>query len=159
MATTKKNGVTTITRDNRKGPTKSEILGAKMAKSINFKVLENWRQKLGAESYYEMAVDFDTERYYEEKKLVRRSPFQSHVRKNIEHMIWTGVFSEQEQLEYLARAKRAGVKHKHMAMSSEDLSGDDIVLNMKVSRPKRMCCLRVESILQLCDYTTGTIRS
>ena len=41
-------------------------------------------------------------------------------------MIWTGVFSEQEQLEYLARAKRAGVKHKHMAMSSEDLSGDDI---------------------------------
>jgi hypothetical protein len=126
MATTKKNGVTTITRDNRRGPTKSEILGAKMAKSINFKVLENWRQKLGAESYYEMAVDFDTERYYEEKKLVRRSPFQSHVRKNIEHMIWTGVFSEQEQLEYLARAKRAGVKHKHMAMSSEDLSGDDI---------------------------------
>ena len=127
MAMTKKHGVTTITRSSeRKGPSKSQILCAKMAKSINFKVLENWRQKLGAESYYEMAVDFDTERYYEEKKLVRRSPFQSHVRKNIEHMIWTGVFSEQEQLEYLARAKRAGVKHKHMAMSSEDLSGDDI---------------------------------
>ena len=127
MGYSKKNGVTTITRGKEsKGPSKSEILGAKMAKSINFKVLENWRQKLGAESYFEMAFDFDSEKYYEEKKLVRRSPFQSHVRKNIEHMIWTGVFSEQEQLEYLARAKRAGVKHKHMAMSSEDLSGDDI---------------------------------
>ena len=125
MATTKKNGVTTITRDNRRGPTKSEILGAKMAKSINFKVLENWRQKLGAESYYEMAVDFDTERYYEEKKLVRRSPFQSHVRKNIEHMIWTGVFSEQEQLEYLAQAKRNGITYKHLTMSAESLEGDD----------------------------------
>ena len=126
MAITKNKGVTTITRDNRKGPTKSEIMGAKICKSINFKVLENWRQKLGAESYYEMVVDFDSERYYEEKKLVRNSPFQAHVRKNIEHMMWTGVFSEQDQLEYLARAKRNGVKHKHLTMSSEDLSGDDI---------------------------------
>ena len=108
MAMTKKNGVTTITRGNDRGPSKSEILGAKMAKSLNFKVLENWRQKLGAESYYEMAVDFDTEKYYEDKKLVRNSPFQSHVRKNIEHMIWTGVFSEREQVEYLADFKRRG---------------------------------------------------
>ena len=60
MAYSKKNGVTTITRGNeRKGPSKSEILMAKMAKSINFKVIENWRQKLGADSYYEMVVDFD----------------------------------------------------------------------------------------------------
>ena len=55
-------GVTIIERKKR-GPSKSEILLAKMAKSINFKVIENWRQKLGAESYYEMAVDFDTEKY------------------------------------------------------------------------------------------------
>ena len=127
MGYSKKNGVTTITRGNEsKGPSKSEILGAKMAKSINFKVLENWRQKLGAESYFEMAIDFDTEKYYEEKKLVRRSPFQSHVRKNIEHMIWTGVFSEQEQLEYLADFKRRGGKTKHLTMSAADLEGDDI---------------------------------
>ena len=118
-------GVTIIERKKR-GPSKSEILLAKMAKSINFKVIENWRQKLGAESYYEMVVDFDSERYYEEKKLIRNSPFQAHVRKNIEHMMWTGVFSEQDQLEYLARAKKNGVKHKHLTMSSEDLSGDDI---------------------------------
>ena len=92
-------GVTIIERKKR-GPSKSEILLAKMAKSINFKVIENWRQKLGAESYYEMAVDFDSERYYEEKKLIRRSPFQSHVRKNIEHMLHTGSFSEQEQVAF-----------------------------------------------------------
>ena len=126
MAMTKKNGVTIVTRGNDRGPSKSEILGAKMAKSLNFKVLENWRQKLGAESYYEMAVDFDTEKYYDDKKLVRNSPFQSHVRKNIEHMIWTGVFSEREQVEYLADFKRRGGKTKHLTMAAADLEGDDI---------------------------------
>ena len=123
---TKKNGVTTIIRGSeRKGPSKSQILLAKMAKSINFKVLENWRQKLGAESYYEMAVDFDSEKYYEDKKLIRRSPFQTHVRKNIEHMMYTGIFSQQAQVEYLADFKRAGGTHKHLTTSCADLEGDD----------------------------------
>ena len=126
MGVTKKNGVTTITRDKRRGPSKSEILSAKMAKSINFKVLENWRQKLGAENYFEMVMDFDSEKYYDEKKLIRRSPFQAHVRKNIEHMMWTGIFSEQDQLEYLARAKRNGITWKHLTMSAESLEGDDV---------------------------------
>ena len=126
MAMTKKHGVTTITRSSeRKGPSKSQILCAKMAKSINFKVLENWRQKLGAESYYEMAVDFDSEKYYEDKKLIRRSPFQAHVRKNIEHMMHTGVFSQQAQVEYLADFKRAGGTHKHLTTSCADLEGED----------------------------------
>ena len=120
MAMTKKNGVTTITRGNERGPSKSDILGAKMAKSINFNVLENWRQKLGAETYYEMAVDFDTEKYYDDKKLIRRSPFQTHVRKNIEHMMHTGIFSKNDQMEYLADFKRRGGKTKHLTMSSED---------------------------------------
>ncbi len=118
-------GVTIIERKKR-GPSKSEILLAKMAKSINFKVIENWRQKLGAESYYEMAVDFDSERYYEEKKLIRRSPFQSHVRKNIEHMLHTGIFSEQEQVAFLAEFKKRGGTWKHLTTSVSDLEGDDI---------------------------------
>ena len=118
-------GVTIIERKKR-GPSKSEILLAKMAKSINFKVIENWRQKLGAESYYEMAVDFDTERYYEEKKLIRRSPFQTHVRKNIEHMLHTGIFSEQEQVAFLADFKKRGGTWKHLTTSVSDLEGDDI---------------------------------
>ena len=123
---TKKNGVTTITRGSeRKGPSKSQILMAKMAKSINFKVLENWRQKLGAESYYEMAVDFDSEKYYEDKKLIRRSPFQAHVRKNIEHMMHTGVFSEKDQVQYLAEFKRAGGTYKHLTTATADLEGED----------------------------------
>ena len=118
-------GVTIIERKKR-GPSKSEILLAKMAKSLNFKVIENWRQKLGAESYYEMAVDFDSERYYEEKKLIRRSPFQTHVRKNIEHMIHTGIFSEQEQVEFLADFKKRGGTWKHLTTSVSDLEGEDI---------------------------------
>lgn len=126
MGLSKKNGVTIVTRDKRKGPSKSEILSAKMAKSINFKVLENWRVKLGAENYFEMVMDFDSGKYYDEKKLIVRSPFQAHVRKNIEHMMWTGIFSEQDQLEYLARAKRNGITWKHLTMSAESLEGDDV---------------------------------
>ena len=123
---TKKHGVTTITRSSeRKGPSKSQILCAKMAKSINFNVLENWRKKLGADSYYEMAVDFDSEKYYEEKKLIRRSPFQAHVRKNIEHMMHTGVFSEKDQVQYLAEFKRAGGTYKHLTTATADLEGED----------------------------------
>ena len=123
---TKKRGVTTITRSSeRKGPSKSQILCAKMAKSINFNVLENWRKKLGADSYYEMAVDFDSEKYYEDKKLIRRSPFQAHVRKNIEHMMHTGVFSEKDQVQYLAEFKRAGGTYKHLTTATADLEGED----------------------------------
>lgn len=123
---TKKHGVTTITRSSeRKGPSKSQILCAKMAKSINFNVLENWRKKLGADSYYEMAVDFDSEKYYEDKKLIRRSPFQAHVRKNIEHMMHTGVFSEKDQVQYLAEFKRAGGTYKHLTTATADLEGED----------------------------------
>lgn len=126
MAMTKKHGVTTITRSSeRKGPSKSQILCAKMAKSINFNVLENWRKKLGADSYYEMAVDFDSEKYYEDKKLIRRSPFQAHVRKNIEHMMHTGVFSEKDQVQYLAEFKRAGGTYKHLTTATADLEGED----------------------------------
>ena len=126
MAMTKKHGVTTITRSSeRKGPSKSQILCAKMAKSINFNVLENWRKKLGADSYYEMAVDFDSEKYYQDKKLVRRSPFQAHVRKNIEHMMHTGVFSERDQVQYLAEFKRAGGTYKHLTTATADLEGED----------------------------------
>ena len=123
---TKKHGVTTITRSSeRKGPSKSQILCAKMAKSINFNVLENWRKKLGADSYYEMAVDFDSEKYYEDKKLIRRSPFQAHVRKNIEHMMHTGVFSVKDQVQYLAEFKRAGGTYKHLTTATADLEGED----------------------------------
>ena len=126
MAMTKKHGVTTITRSSeRKGPSKSQILCAKMAKSINFNVLENWRKKLGADSYYEMAVDFDSEKYYEDKKLIRRSPFQAHVRKNIEHMMHTGVFSEKDQVQYLAEFKRAGGTYKHLTTATADVEGED----------------------------------
>ena len=118
-------GVTIIERKKR-GPSKSEILLAKMAKSINFKVIETWGLNLGGASYYEMAVDFDSERYYEEKKLIRRSRFQAHVRKNIEHMLHTGIFSEQEQVAFLADFKKRGGTWKHLTTSVSDLEGDDI---------------------------------
>jgi hypothetical protein len=69
---------------------------AKVAKTINWKVVDNWREKLGAESNFEMMVDYDNGYYYDTRQLTRRSPFQSHVRLNIDKMIFTGCIEKKD---------------------------------------------------------------
>lgn len=73
---------------------------AKVAKSINWKVIDNWREKLGASDNFEMVVDFDSEMYYNTKKLIRRSPFQSHVRLNLDKMIFSGCIYPEDVEQY-----------------------------------------------------------
>ena len=43
---------------------------AKIAKSINWKVVDNWREKLGAQDNFEMLLDYDFGVYYENRKLI-----------------------------------------------------------------------------------------
>ena len=73
---------------------------AKVAKSINWKVINNWREKLGAQSNLEMVIDYDSGAYYESKQLIRRSPFQSHVRLNLDKMIFSGCLEKQDVVQY-----------------------------------------------------------
>ena len=73
---------------------------AKVAKSINWKVVNNWREKLGAQSNLEMVMDYDSGAYYESKQLIRRSPFQSHVRLNLDKMIFSGCLEKEDVVEY-----------------------------------------------------------
>ena len=73
---------------------------AKVAKSINWKVIDNWREKLGAEDNMAQCFDYDTGHYYDTRQLTRRSPFQSHVRLNIEKMIFSGCLSKEDVQQY-----------------------------------------------------------
>ena len=73
---------------------------AKVAKSINWNVINNWREKLGAQSNLEMVMDYDTGAYYESKQLIRRSPFQSHVRLNLDKMIFIGCLEKEDVVQY-----------------------------------------------------------
>jgi hypothetical protein len=73
---------------------------AKIAKSINWKVVNNWREKLGAQSNLEMVMDYDTGHYYDTRQLTRNSPFQSHVRLNFDKMIFSGCLEKQDVVQY-----------------------------------------------------------
>lgn len=73
---------------------------AKIAKSINWKVVNNWREKLGAQSNLEMLMDYDTGHYYETRQLTRNSPFQSHVRLNFDKMIFSGCLEKEDVVQY-----------------------------------------------------------
>ena len=101
-------GVLVIERKKDKGPSRSEILMAKMVRSLNWTVIDKWREKCGCETNMEFCMKFDTGELYEQKLLKRNSPFQTHVRNNLDHMIHTGVMSQLEQVEYLADFKRRG---------------------------------------------------
>lgn len=73
---------------------------AKIAKSINWKVVDNWREKLGAQDNFEMLLDYDFGVYYENRKLIRNSPFQSHVRLNLDKMIFSGCLQKEDVVQY-----------------------------------------------------------
>ena len=73
---------------------------AKIAKSINWKVVDNWREKLGAQDNFEMLLDYDFGVYYENRKLIRNSPFQSHVRLNFDKMIFSGCLQKEDVVQY-----------------------------------------------------------
>jgi len=73
---------------------------AKIAKSINWKVVNNWREKLGAQSNLEMVMDYDIGHYYDTRQLTRNSPFQSHVRLNFDKMIFSGCLEKQDVVQY-----------------------------------------------------------
>ena len=73
---------------------------AKIAKSINWKVVNNWREKLGAQSNLEMLMDYDIGHYYDTRQLTSNSPFQSHVRLNFDKMIFSGCLEKQDVVQY-----------------------------------------------------------
>ena len=68
-------------------------------------------------------MKYDTGELYEEGHLKVRNPFQSHVRKNLDHMIHTGVMDKQHQMEYLAEFKRAGGTLQMLTRSIDYVEG------------------------------------
>lgn len=112
-----------MAKRKKKTVSASDILFAKCARSINWNVVNNWRAKLGADSNMEMCWDYDTGVYYDTGKLVRRSPFQGHVRKNIEHMIHTGVLEPADQERVLKEFKAMGGTVQMLTRSIDYVEG------------------------------------
>lgn len=119
-----KNGVLVVTRKKKKdGPSRDYILNAKMVRSLNWKVINGWRERCGCKNNWEFCMKYDTGELYDEGHLKRRSPFQSHVRNNLDHMIHTGIMSQQDQVEYLAEFKRAGGTLQMLTRSIDYVEG------------------------------------
>ena len=116
-------GVTIITRKKDRGPDRSDILNAKMVRSLNWKVIDNWREKCGCQDNFEFCIKYDTGELYEQGLLKRNNPFQVHVRNNLDHMIHTGVMSQREQVEYLARFKKRGGTMQMLTRSIDHVEG------------------------------------
>ena len=119
----RKNGVLVVTRKKKHGPSREYILNAKMVRSLNWKVINGWREKCGCKTNMEFCIKYDTGELYEEGILKRRNPFQTHVRNNLDHMIHTGIMSQQDQVEYLADFKRAGGTMQMLTRSIDYVEG------------------------------------
>lgn len=109
-----------MAKRNKKIPSRDHVVRAKMARGINWNVVNNWRERLGAKSNFEMVIDFDNGTYYSDGRLKVNSPFQSHVRKNIEHMMVTGIMNQQDQIDYLKEFKKAGGTLQMLTKSMDD---------------------------------------
>ena len=64
-------GVIIVERKKDRGPSRSEILMAKMVRSLNWTVIDKWREKCGCETNMEFCMKFDTGELYEQKLLKR----------------------------------------------------------------------------------------
>jgi len=105
--------------------TQDDITTAKIAKSINWNVVENWRNKLGASCGLEMAINFDTGYYYD-NRMLNRGPFHRHVRINLDKMLFTGCYSFEDVYKLLEEFRNKGGKLKQLTKSEDDEDyGDD----------------------------------
>lgn len=96
-----------------------DIAQAKVARTINWKVVENWRQKLGAGSNFEMVADYDSG-YYFQHRMLNFGPFHRHVRINLDKMLWTGCYTFDDAWNLLKEFKEKGGSLKALVKSEDD---------------------------------------
>lgn len=96
-----------------------EVTQAKVARSINWNVIDNWQLKLGASCPLEMCIDYDSGWYFENRQL-NRGPFHKHVRLNIDKMMFTGCFSKTDVVDLLQQFKDKGGTLKQLKKSEDD---------------------------------------
>lgn len=100
-----------------------DIAQVKIARTINWGVVDNWRQKLGADSGLEMVFKYDTGEYFETKQL-NRSLAHKHVRINLDKMLYTGCYSFDDAWELIKKFKQNGGTVADLVDEDDEFDGD-----------------------------------
>ena len=108
--------------------TPEEITRIKLVSTINWKVVERWRDKFGYKTNEEMVWDW----LFNQEEIISRGlrkkpyPFHRHVRLNLDKMAFTGVTDVQSVIDRGLKLTRNQMKQlKESLLDEEDVDRDD----------------------------------
>lgn len=108
--------------------TPEEVFRIKLVSTINWKVVERWRDKFGYKTNEEMVWDW----LFNQEEIVSRGlrkkpyPFHRHVRLNLDKMAFTGVTDIQSVIDQGLKLTSAQMKQlKESMLDDENVEQDD----------------------------------
>ena len=108
--------------------TPEEVFRIKLVSTINWKVVERWRDKFGYKTNEEMVWDW----LFNQEEIVSRGlrkkpyPFHRHVRLNLDKMAFTGVTDVQSVIDQGLKLTSAQMKQlKESMLDDENVEQDD----------------------------------
>ena len=107
-----------------------EIERIKLISTINWKVVDRWRQKFNYKSNEEMVWDwlFNQDEIYSRGLRAKPYPFHRHVRLNLDKMAFTGVTDVQSVIDQGLKLTSAQMRQlKEAMLDDEDAEQDDDV--------------------------------
>ena len=110
--------------------TPEEVLRIKLVSTINWKVVERWRDKFGYKSNEEMVWDwmFNQDEIFSRGLKKKPYPFHRHVRLNLDKMGFTGVTDVQSVIDQGLKLTSAQMRQlKESMLDDENVEQDDDV--------------------------------
>jgi len=108
--------------------TPEEVFRIKLVSTINWSVVDRWRQKFNYKSNEEMVWDwlFNQDEIYSRGLKKKPYPFHRHVRLNLDKMAFTGVTDVQSVIDQGLKLTSAQMKQlKESMLDDEDAEQDD----------------------------------
>ena len=108
--------------------TPEEVFRIKLVSTINWSVVDRWRQKFNYKSNEEMVWDwlFNQDEIYSRGLRAKPYPFHRHVRLNLDKMAFTGVTDVQSVIDQGLKLTSAQMKQlKEAMLDEEDAEQDD----------------------------------
>lgn len=108
--------------------TPEEVFRIKLVSTINWSVVDRWRQKFNYKSNEEMVWDwlFNQDEIYSRGLKKKPYPFHRHVRLNLDKMAFTGVTDVQSVIDQGLKLTSAQMKQlKEAMLDDEDAEQDD----------------------------------
>jgi hypothetical protein len=107
--------------------TPEEVLRIKLVSTINWKVVERWRDKFGYKSNEEMVWDwmFNQDEIFSRGLKKKPYPFHRHVRLNLDKMGFTGVTDVQSVIDQGLKLTSAQMRQLKESMLDDETTGED----------------------------------